>query len=120
MMALRACSVLRTNKNIFSKGVLPFVRCLHGPGRENEYSEVPLYPCISPHKDQKEANVARIQKKMAKLGTVEEKQYFLNEPKYYGWYSYQLSEGFIPPDCREFVQFATQTHVVQDMPDYYK
>ena len=78
MMALRACSVLGSNKKIFSKDVLPVVRCLHGPSRENEYSDVSLYPRISPHKDKKETNVARIKKKMAKLGTVEEKQYLKN------------------------------------------
>lgn len=57
---------------------------------------------------------------MAKLGTVEEKQFFLNQPKYYGWYTYCLQEDFVPPDSREFLQFATQTHIVNDLPDYYK
>jgi len=57
---------------------------------------------------------------MEKLGTVEEKQYFLNKPKYYGWYSYLLSHDWIPQDCKPFLQFATQTHIVEDLPEYYK
>ena len=126
-MALRACSVLRTYNKILLKDIAPlgrasavFVRCLHGPPRQSEYSSVSLYPSIPQHKDHKEANISATKKKMAKLGTVEEKQFFLNQPKYYGWYSYSLSEDYTPPDAREFLQFATQTHVVQDMPDYYK
>jgi len=128
-MALRACSVLRTSNKILSKDLVlvptvristVIVRCLHGPPRENEYSEVSLYPRIPQHKDHKESNISGTKKKMAKLGTVEEKQFFLNQPKYYGWYSYGLTEDFIPPDSKEFIQFATQTHIVQDLPDYYK
>jgi len=127
MMALRACAVLRTSNKIINKDLLAsvrpsavYVRCLHGPPRQNEYSDVSLYPSIPQHKDHREANISRTKKKIAQLGTVEEKQFFLNQPKYYGWYSYRLSDTFIPPDSREFLQFATQTHVLHDMPDYYK
>ena len=130
-MASRAYSVLRSSRSSprllidFSKDsrklVLPIsARCLHGPPRENEYSEVPLYPPIPQFKDKKEANAAKTKNFMAKLGTVEEKQFYLNKPKYYGWYSYLLNMDWIPCDSRPFIQFATQTHVVEDLPDYYK
>jgi len=128
-MALTACSVLRKHPNklkLFidfsnsSKQIAPLViRSLHGPPKVNEYSEVPLYPPIPKYKDKKESNIAKTKNFMEKLGTVEEKQYQLNRPKYYGWYSYMLDQNWIPCDAKEFLQFATQTHVVDGLPDYY-
>ena len=126
MMALRACSILRKNNYVgqtllidFTK-ILPLTRCLHGPPKTNEYSDVPLYPPIPQFKNKKEKGIAETKSRMEKLGTVEEKQYFLNKPKYYGWYSYLLSHDWIPQDCKPFLQFATQTHIVEDLPEYYK
>ena len=131
-MAILACSVLRRNPiagsklltNIPTKTgifITPVAaRCLHGPPRENEHSDVPLYPPIPVHKDTTEKKVAATKNFMAKLGTVEEKQYYLNQPKYYGWDSYTLNQDFIPCDIKPFLQFATQTHVVEGLPEYYK
>jgi len=131
MMAVRACSALRSRSSStrllidFSKEsrklIFPItVRSLHGPPRENEYADAPLYPPIPQFKDKTEANIAKTKNFMAKLGTVEEKQFYLNKPKYYGWYSYLLNMDWIPCDSRPFFQFATQTHVVEDLPEYYK
>jgi len=128
-MALSACSVLRKHPNKFkifidfSNSVNKFTpvatRSLHGPPKINEHSDVPLYPPIPKLKTKKETNEDKTKKMMAKLGTVEEKQYQLNRPKYYGWYSYMLSQSWIPCDAKEFLQFATQTHIVDGLPDYY-
>ena len=52
----------------------PLDRCLHGPPRTNEYSDVPLYPPIPQYKNKKEKGVAETKSQMEKLGTVEEKQ----------------------------------------------
>ena len=127
-MALRACSVLRRNSPAGNKIVINLcndiqglsvtsVRPLHGPPKVNEFSEEPLYPPIPQFKDKKELGIAKTKNVLAKLGTVEEKQYFINKPKYYGWYSYMLDQRWIPCDARPFLQFATQTHVVETLPE---
>ena len=132
-MAFRACSALRRNpssKLLISLGSentgqirvcsVP-TRCLHGPPRStDEYSDAPLYPPIPQHKAKKERNTEKTKNFIARLGTVEEKQYFLNKPKYYGWYSYNIRDDCIPCDAKPFLQFATQTHIVEGLPDYYK
>ena len=129
MMALRACSVLRTNcpatsNKIFVNLCNDFtslqvgVRCLHGPPKVNEHSDQPLYPPIPQFRDHKEAKVSQTKNFIAKLGTVEEKQFYLNKPKYYGWYSYGLAQDWVPCDAKPFLQFATQTHVVEGLPQH--
>lgn len=128
-MALLACSVLRKHTSklkIFidfsnsGKKFLPVaVRNLHGPPKINEHSDVPLYPPIPKFKNKKESNADKAKNFIAKLGTVEEKQFQINRPKYFGWYSYMLNQDWIPCDAKEFLQFATQTHVVDGLPEYY-
>ena len=130
-MAFRACSALRRNprNTLFiefgshNSQILvsaPTIRCLHGPPKTNEYSDTPLYPPIPQFKNKKEKNVAKTKDFLARLGTVEEKQYFINKPKYYGWYSHIIKDDWIPCDAKPFLQFATQTHIVEGLPDYYK
>jgi len=128
-MALLACSFIRrrpTTINFSYKYLYPLqelnqplIRDLHGPPRVNEYSETPLYPPIPIHKDKNEANVSKTKQFMANLGTVEEKQYQINRPKAYGWYSYIMNQDWIPSDSKEFLQFSTQTAIVDGLPDYY-
>jgi len=128
-MALTACALLKNHPNKlrlfidFSKSSKLFAsvvsRNLHGPPKENEHSDVPLYPPIPKFKDKKENSAAKTKNFMAKLGTVEEKQFHINRPKYYGWYSYMLNQGYIPCDAKEFLQFATQTTLIDGLPDYY-
>jgi len=128
-MSLSACSVLKKHPSklkIFIdfsssvKNITPITnRTLHGPPKVNEYSDVPLYPPLPKFKNEKESNADKTKNFMAKLGTVEEKQYHINRPKNHGWYSYMLDQKWIPCDSKEFFQFATQTHVVEGLPDYY-
>jgi len=129
-MALTACAVLRNHPNklrLFidfsnsSKQFAPSVvsRKLHGPPKVNEHSDVPLYPPIPQFKTKKENSAVQTKNFMANLGTVEEKQFHINRPKYYGWYSYMLQQGYIPCDAKEFLQFATQTTLIDGLPDYY-
>lgn len=127
-MALRACSVLRRNNSTSNNIVINLcndiqrlsvtsVRSLHGPPKVNEFADEPLYPPIPQFKDKKDVGITKTKNFIAKLGTVEEKQYFINKPKYYGWYSYMLDQSWIPCDARPFLQFATQTHVVETLPE---
>jgi len=89
-------------------------RCLHGPAQMNEHTPVPMYPPCPRQTNYNEAKTF-----MKNLKTVEEKQYQINRPKYYGWYSYILTQDWQPFDSLEFLQFATQTHVVGGLPEYY-
>jgi len=126
-MAMLACSFLKKHPSklkIFidfsnNTKIITSTRFLHGPPKVNEYSEVPLYPPIPKFKNKKESNADKTKNFMAKLGTVEEKQYHINRPKNHGWYSYMLSQNWIPCDSKEFLQFATQTHLVDGLPNYY-
>ena len=93
-----------------------FVVCsrkLHGPPKVNEYSDVPLYPPIPKHRTSKEEDMHDLKKDIRDMKTVEEKQFMINRPKYYGWYSYILHQNTIPSDALEFVQFSTWTHVAE-------
>lgn len=56
-----------------------------------------------------------------RLGTVEEKIFELNMPRYYGWKVCKIEEGTIPYDGLPFAQYVTRTHVVNKprLPAYY-
>lgn len=47
--------------------------------------------------------------KFKALNTVEEKMIALNNPKFYGWPSYQLKESHVPYDYLPFAQYITRT-----------
>jgi len=114
-----SCCVLRTKP---PPEILYFapIRLLHGPPKVNEHTSVPHYPPISPYKNSKEASAGKAKKQIKNLKTVEEKQYQINRPKHYGWYSYHLNQEWVPYDSCKFLQFATQTRIVQDLPPYYQ
>ena len=54
------------------------------------------------------------------LKTVEEKQYYLNKPKYYGWYSTMIDAQFIRYGSLDLVQYLTNTTLIDDkLPERY-
>ena len=54
------------------------------------------------------------------LDTVEEKLYHMNKPKYYGWKSYVINAANIQPTSIDFVQYVTNTTVVEnELPPIY-
>lgn len=59
--------------------------------------------------------------KIKKLESVEEKLFGLNMPRYYGWKSLNLKEGFVPYDSLEQAQYITRTHVAntRELPAFY-
>ena len=55
-----------------------------------------------------------------KLDTVEEKLYHINKPKYYGWQSYVINATNIKPTSLDFVQYVTNTTMVEnELPSVY-
>ena len=81
---------------------LALLRSLHGPGRPQEHTATPQYPPIkvgtpeswlsSSFHSQEKKKFEEATEFMKNLKTVEEKQYQINRPKYYGWYSHTLSQ----------------------------
>jgi len=117
MIAMSVCGVIRRKPP--SPLFFQQAQALHGPPRPNNHTAVAQYPPIPGHKHQKGADDAQAKSLMAKLKTVEEKQYQINRPKYYGWYSFKLYQDWIPADGKDFLQFATQTRIVDGLPSCY-
>ncbi|XP_003703244.1 mitochondrial ribosomal protein S30 [Megachile rotundata] len=59
--------------------------------------------------------------KIKKLESVEEKLFGINMPRFYGWKSLHLKEGFAPYDSLGHAQYITRTHLVNthELPDFY-
>ena len=94
---------------------------IHGPEKPNEYTDVAEYPKIETFKSEDEKEFQSLADQMKRLKTVEEKQWYLNKPKYYGWYSCVIKGAKLKPDSQEFVQFATNTVVMDNqLPEVYK
>jgi hypothetical protein len=54
------------------------------------------------------------------LKTVEEKQYYLNKPKYYGWYSTIIDAQFVRYGSLDLVQYLTNTTLIDNkLPERY-
>ena len=45
---------------------------------------------------------------------MEEKQLYLNKPKYYGWYSCNMDVNQIPPESLNLLQYVTNTTIVRN------
>ena len=82
---------------------------------------VAQYPEIPQFKNKDEANYVELKKQMKSLNTVEEKQIYLNKPKYWGWYSCVMNIENIPPESLSLIQYATNTTIVKnELPEKLK
>jgi len=63
------------------------LRSIHGPTKPDEYNEVAQYPPIRPYRNADERGEAELAETLKRLKTVEEKQWYINKPKFYGWYT---------------------------------
>jgi len=96
------------------------VRPIHGPTKSAEYDEVPKYPPIMPYRNVDEKGEADLVETVKNLKTVEEKQWYINKPKFYGWYTTVVNANRIRYGTLDFVQYITNTTVVDDrLPDRY-
>ena len=89
-------------------------RTFRGIIKEEEYVKEAQYPEIPQYFSENEAEFAALKEQMRKLKTVEEKQLYLNKPKYYGWYSCVMDPNKVLPTSLEFLQFVTNTTIVND------
>ena len=96
------------------------VRSIHGPTKSEEYDAVAKYPPILTHRNPDEKGEADLVETMKNLKTVEEKQWYINKPKFYGWYSTVVNADRIRYGTLDFVQYVTNTTVVDDrLPERY-
>lgn len=98
-------------------------RTIHGPAQPTDkelYDEVAQYPEISPYRNLHEKNEAEHSAKVKAMGTVEEKQYYVNLPKFFGWKTWCMDTIDIPPASLPSTQFLTNTTVVEGLPSQYQ
>ena len=95
---------------------LKFVTCrpFHGPPKEDEYVKEAQYPEIPKYRDENEKEYDSLKEVIKNLQTVEEKQIYLNKPKYYGWYSCVMNPEAVKPATLNFMQYVTNTTIVED------
>ncbi|XP_059096351.1 uncharacterized protein LOC131890916 [Tigriopus californicus] len=98
----------------------PLRRGLHGPSQPEEFTSEAQYPALPTYKSSDEREFASLKTQFQGLKTVEEKQYFLNKPKFFGWYSYKLIDDNLMYGSQEFAQAMTSTHVLEGLPDVYE
>ncbi len=95
--------------------------CLHGlPPPKDEYSEVAEYPSLPTHRTQFEKESAKLANFIQGLRTVEERLWYLNKPKHFGWHSIVMDAEKVPYGARDFLQCVTRTHVVEGLPERYR
>ena len=89
-------------------------RMFRGIIKEEEYVKEAQYPEIPQYLSENEAEFAALKEQMRSLKTVEEKQLYLNKPKYYGWYSCVMDPNKVLPTSLDFLQFVTNTTIIND------
>ena len=84
------------------------------------YFQVAQYPVIPRFRNEDEMMEAEHAEKVKGMRTVEEKQYYVNLPKYFGWKAYVMDTAKVPPAALPSVQFTTNTTTVEGLPSPYK
>jgi len=96
-------------------------RLSHNAVAVSEYTETPEYPQITD--TSVEARRQRTKEEwhdeIASLPTIQQKLMEINMPKYYGYWSCQMNSSKHNLNALEFVQYATRTHVMNDLPEEY-
>ncbi|XP_058792079.1 large ribosomal subunit protein mL65 [Phymastichus coffea] len=92
--------------------------------KENENKGIePHYPPILDlsRRARQSRNREKWHNKVKSLGTIEEKIFELNMPRYYGWKAFTLKEGILPYDPLPQAQYITNTHIANEpkLPSYY-
>ena len=83
------------------------------------YFQVAQYPAIPRFRNEDEKMEAEHAEKVKGMRTVEEKQYYVNLPKYFGWKAYVMDTAKVPPAALPSVQFTTNTTTVDGLPSPY-
>jgi len=96
----------------------------HAVENPEEYTKEPNYPPIidNSYEAKKQRKLQAYHEEYKQVGTVEEKLFKLNLPKYYGYKALMLSEQNVPYNSLSFVQYATRTELRESetLPGHYK
>jgi len=98
-------------------------RRIHGPALPSDddlYDRVPNYPEIPHHRNEDERQEHKLKETVKNLKSVEEKQYYTNAAKFFGWRAFIMDSSQIPPAALPSVQFVTNTTVVEGLPTIYE
>ena len=90
---------------------------LHGLPPTEEFDDVAQYPDLPKFATEKEKNEHELVQKVASLKTVEERQFYVNKPKYYGWYTCKINVEKIPYGTLALAQRMTMTSVERGLPE---
>lgn len=90
---------------------------LHGLPPTKDFDHVAQYPDLPKFATKKEKNEHELCQKVAALKTVEERQFYVNKPKYYGWYTCKIDLENIPYGTRALAQRMTLTSVERGLPE---
>lgn len=104
----------------FSFTTVTPARTIHGLPPTQDYDDEPRYPELPKTKDPDKIEEEKLVEFVRSLRTVEEKLFYLNKPKYYGWYSSIIDPSRIGYGSLDFIQYATWTHVVSELPERYQ
>ena len=110
MLPTKQFKTLRCIQSLKVMSYRPF----HGPPKQDEYVKEAQYPEIPKYNSQHEKEYDSLKDQMKKLKTVEEKQIFLNKPKYYGWYSCVINPSNVKTNSLDFLQYVTNTTIIDD------
>ena len=118
MLSIKSANTL---KCINSLKLVSSCRHFHGPTKDDEFVKEAQYPEIPKFKSDNEKEFESLKEQIKKLKTVEEKQIYLNKPKYYGWYSCVMNPNNVQPSSLEFLQYVTNTTIIDnDLPESLK
>ena len=123
-MAHKICFSLQITKRTLSSPSHQFrrVSSYFQPSESEYFDGPPVYPPILDLSPEAvwDRTVENRAEQFKYLPTVEEKLIELNKPRYYGWWSCQLTEFKIPYNGLPFIQFATRSCMSSGLPPAYK
>ena len=90
---------------------------LHGLPPTKDFDDVAQYPDLPKFVTEKERNEHELCQTVAALKTVEERQFYVNKPKYFGWYTCKINLENIPYGTLALAQRMTLTSVERGLPE---
>ena len=90
---------------------------LHGLPPTKDFDDVANYPALPEYITEKEKNEQELCQTVAALKTVEERQFYVNKPKYYGWYTCKIELDNVPYGTLALAQRMTLTSVERGLPE---
>ena len=104
-------------RGLFTPGTNVVTCALHGLPPTKDFDDFAQYPDLPKFVTEKEKNEHELCQTVAALKTVEERQFYVNKPKYYGWYTCKINLENIPYGTLALAQRMTLTSVERGLPE---